>query len=43
MSDSVDNDINYWKQYIKNEVKDTIMDVWEDAQEDISGFLDDWK
>ncbi|EGI63145.1 Apolipophorin [Acromyrmex echinatior] len=42
MCESVNNDIDYWKHYIKSEVKSAIMDVWEDAQEDISGFLDDW-
>lgn len=43
MYESVDNDIDYWKQYIKSEVKSAIMDIWEDAQQDISSFLDDWK
>lgn len=43
MCESVNNDIDYWKHYIKSEVRSAIMDVWEDAQEDISGFLDDWK
>ncbi|XP_012534919.2 uncharacterized protein LOC105835859 [Monomorium pharaonis] len=42
MYESMDNDIDNWKHYIKNEVKSTILDVWEDAHEDISGFLDDW-
>lgn len=43
MYGSIDNDIDYWKHYIKSEVKSTIMDVWEDAQQDISEFLEDWK
>jgi len=43
MCESVDNDLVYWKHYIKSEVANSIADVWEDAQQDISGFLDDWK
>nr|XP_012235380.1 PREDICTED: uncharacterized protein LOC105679739 [Linepithema humile] len=42
MYTNMDNDIIYWKQYIKSEVINAITDVWEDAQSDISGFLDDW-
>lgn len=42
MCKSMHDDVEYWKHYIKNEAKSVIMDVWEDAQEDISGFLDDW-
>ncbi|XP_025989321.2 uncharacterized protein LOC105195312 [Solenopsis invicta] len=42
MSESVDKDIEYWKHYVKNEVRSIILDVWENAQEDISEFLDDW-
>lgn len=42
MCESVNNDVDYWKQYIKSEVINSITDVWEDAQQDISGFLDDW-
>lgn len=43
MCEGMDNDIDYWKHYIKNEVRNVVMDMWEDAEEDISGFLDDWK
>lgn len=42
MCESVNDDIDYWKQYIKTEVINAITDVWEDAEQDISGFLDDW-
>ncbi|XP_014467442.1 PREDICTED: uncharacterized protein LOC106740686 [Dinoponera quadriceps] len=42
MCDGLNDDIDYWKQYIKNEVISGITDVWDDAQQDISGFLDDW-
>ncbi|EZA49996.1 Apolipophorins [Ooceraea biroi] len=42
MSESVHNDLDYWKHYIKSEVANSIADVWENAQQDISGFLDDW-
>lgn len=43
MYTNMDDDITYWKQYIKSEVINAITDVWEDAQTDVSGFLDDWK
>lgn len=42
MCESVDNDIDYWRQYIRSEVFNVITDVWEDAREDISEFLEDW-
>ncbi|XP_029160980.1 apolipophorins isoform X2 [Nylanderia fulva] len=42
MCESVNDDIDYWKQYIKTEVINAITDVWQDAEQDISGFLDDW-
>ncbi|XP_032670099.1 uncharacterized protein LOC116843644 isoform X1 [Odontomachus brunneus] len=42
MCNGINNDIDYWKQYIKSEVFSVIADVWDDAQQDISGFLDDW-
>ncbi|EFN78662.1 Apolipophorins [Harpegnathos saltator] len=42
MFDDLNNDVDYWKQYIKSEVMSVITDVWDDAQQDISKFLDDW-
>ncbi|XP_025074116.1 uncharacterized protein LOC105427375 [Pogonomyrmex barbatus] len=42
MCESIDNDIDYWKHYIKSEVGIVISDVWENAQEDVAGFLEDW-
>ena len=39
----INNDIYYWKQYIKIETVNVISDVWDDAQSDIQGFIDDWK
>lgn len=42
MCESVNNDIDYWKHYIKSEVARCVTDVWEDAQPDIFGFVDDW-
>ncbi|XP_043519972.1 uncharacterized protein LOC122533896 [Frieseomelitta varia] len=38
----INNDIYYWKQYIKIETVNVISDVWDDAQSDIQGFVDDW-
>lgn len=43
MCDGINNDINFWKHYIRSEVISVISGVWEDAQQDISGFLEDWK
>lgn len=42
MYNGVNNDVDYWKQYIKSESASVISDVWENAQEDIQEFLDDW-
>lgn len=38
----VNNDIDYWKQYVKSETVNVISDVWSDAQDDLQQFLDDW-
>ncbi|KZC12617.1 Vitellogenin, partial [Dufourea novaeangliae] len=42
MYNSVNNDADYWKQYVKSETVSVISDVWDDAQEDLQVFLDDW-
>ncbi|XP_076235875.1 apolipoprotein lipid transfer particle [Calliopsis andreniformis] len=39
---SINEDADYWKQYIKSESISVISDVWKDAQEDIQEFIDDW-
>ncbi|XP_031834655.2 apolipoprotein lipid transfer particle isoform X2 [Nomia melanderi] len=39
---SINNDVDYWKQYVKSETVNVISDVWDDAQEDLQQFLDDW-
>lgn len=38
----INNDVDYWKQYVKSETVNVISDVWNDAQEDLQQFLDDW-
>lgn len=38
----INNDVNYWKQFVKSETVNVISDVWNDAQEDLQQFLDDW-
>ena len=40
--DGINNDIYYWKQYIKIETVNVISDVWDDAQLDLREFIDDW-
>lgn len=37
------NDIDYWKMYIRKETVAVIYDVWEDAEDDMEEFLDDWR
>lgn len=41
--DGINNDIYYWKQYIKSETASIVSDVWDDAQQDLQEFLQDWK
>lgn len=41
--DGINNDIDYWKQYVKSETVNIVSDVWDDAQEDLQEFLQDWK
>ncbi|KAG7207006.1 hypothetical protein KM043_000897 [Ampulex compressa] len=41
--EGMSNDVNYWKQYVKGEAANVISDVWDDAQEELAEFLDDWK
>lgn len=38
----INNDADYWKQYVKSETVSVISDVWDDAQEDLREFIDDW-
>lgn len=38
----INSDVDYWKQYAKSETVNVITDVWNDAQEDLQQFLDDW-
>ncbi|XP_076620317.1 apolipoprotein lipid transfer particle [Colletes latitarsis] len=38
----VNNDVDYWKQYIKSETVNVISEVWDDAQDDLRDFIDDW-
>ncbi|XP_046746375.1 uncharacterized protein LOC124411334 [Diprion similis] len=40
--ESIGNDADYWKQYIRSESVSAIHDIWEDAHEDVSEFLEDW-
>ncbi|XP_053973970.1 uncharacterized protein LOC128873939 [Hylaeus volcanicus] len=42
MYNEMNNDADYWKQYIKSETVSVISDVWDDAQEDLQEFINDW-
>ncbi|GLH12107.1 Apolipophorins, partial [Gryllus bimaculatus] len=33
--------VEYWKNYIRSEINDSVQDIWKDAQPIIQGFLDD--
>ncbi|XP_026671389.1 uncharacterized protein LOC108627461 isoform X2 [Ceratina calcarata] len=43
MYNNINNDADYWKQYIKDETVNVISDVWDNAREDeeLKEFLDD--
>lgn len=43
MYEGINKDAEYWKQYIKSESVSIISNVWEDAQEELQEFVDDWK
>ncbi|XP_066586148.1 uncharacterized protein Apoltp [Prorops nasuta] len=40
--EGTNRDIDYWKQYIKSETVSIISDVWEDSQDELYQFVDDW-
>ncbi|KAI4503203.1 hypothetical protein M0802_001425 [Mischocyttarus mexicanus] len=40
--ENICKDTEYWKQYIKSESISIITQVWEDSQDEIREFLDDW-
>lgn len=40
--ESIGNDLDDWKQYIRSESVLAISDVWNDAQDEIGTFVDDW-
>ncbi|XP_015173164.1 PREDICTED: uncharacterized protein LOC107064693 [Polistes dominula] len=42
MYENIYKDIDYWKQYIKSESISVVNQVWEDSQEELQEFLDDW-
>lgn len=41
--DGICNDVDYWKHYIRTETIAVMSDIWDDAREDISEFLEDWQ
>ncbi|KAL2717243.1 hypothetical protein V1478_012943 [Vespula squamosa] len=42
MYESINKNAEYWKQYIKSESVSIISNVWEDAQEELQEFVNDW-
>ncbi|KAK2581438.1 hypothetical protein KPH14_005113 [Odynerus spinipes] len=42
MYEGVNKDAEYWKHYIKSESVSIISAVWDDAQEELQEFIDDW-
>ncbi|XP_015599666.1 uncharacterized protein LOC107269849 [Cephus cinctus] len=40
--EGIGHDADYWKQYIKSETVSAISDIWDDAQEDVEAFVEDW-
>ncbi|XP_012280436.1 uncharacterized protein LOC105699757 [Orussus abietinus] len=42
MYEETGKDADHWRQYVKSETLSAISGVWEDAEEDMREFLDDW-
>ncbi|XP_011308401.1 uncharacterized protein Apoltp isoform X2 [Fopius arisanus] len=36
-------DLDYWKYYIKSESVSAINEIWDDAKDDLRGYINDWE